>query len=345
MRINALVREAALGERIAASVGVVSPCRSVHTLAWTVEAAKPRTQLLVRLAPCTCTASRRHQQHYSPYYAFFSLSFVLSLSLPYPRACPCSHGVAPLHFSAPTLLRSQAALIFTAVVTFVEVAFVKPNCYVDALFVVNRCIDTIFIVDMFLQFFLMYPQQPKSVQDTVRWVHDQDRIAMNYLKSWFPVDLVSILVSVFDIIPLFNCEQTGTSDAPSSSESQGASQLKVLRIIRILRLIKLVRLVRSSRIMKRFESRMAINYGHLALVKCLVGLLIASHWYACIWGLIATFESDNFDNTWYTVFGYCYYKPPDTSTLGQECIAYGDSPPQKCLSDERMYVCAGPTVR
>ena len=98
MRINALVREAALGERIAASVGVVSPCRSVHTLAWTVEAAKPRTQLLVRLAPCTRTASRRHQQHYSPYYAFFSLSFVLSLSLPYPRACPCSHGVSPLHF-------------------------------------------------------------------------------------------------------------------------------------------------------------------------------------------------------------------------------------------------------
>ena len=39
-------------------------------------------------------------------------------------------------------------------------------------------------------------------------------------------------------------------------------------------------LVRSSRIMKRLESRVAINYGHMALFKCLFGLIIASHWCA-----------------------------------------------------------------
>ena len=99
MRINALVREAALGERIAARVGVVSPCRGLHTLAWTVEAAEPRTQLLVRRAPCTCTASRRRAAALLTILRLLlSLSLALSLSLPYPRACPCSHGVAPLHF-------------------------------------------------------------------------------------------------------------------------------------------------------------------------------------------------------------------------------------------------------
>lgn len=215
----------------------------------------------------------------------------------------------------------MCALLFTAVVTFVEVAFVEPPGYVDALFIVNRCIDGIFIVDMFLQFFLMYPQQPKSVQDTVRWIHDQDRIAMNYVKSWFGIDLISILVSGFDFLSLTGPQSTGcgkvpeTSAADTAAAADAASQLKVLRIIRILRLVKLVRLVRSSRIMKRLESRMAINYGHLALVKCLVGLIICSHWFACLWGLIATFESDKFDNSWYAVFGYCSFNPIDGGTL------------------------------
>ena len=219
------------------------------------------------------------------------------------------------------MLCPQCALLFTAVVTFVEVAFVEPPGYVDALFIVNRCIDGIFIVDMFLQFFLMYPQQPKSVQDTVRWIHDQDRIAMNYVKSWFGIDLISILVSGFDFLSLTGPQSTGcgripeTNAADTAAAADAASQLKVLRIIRILRLVKLVRLVRSSRIMKRLESRMAINYGHLALVKCLVGLIICSHWFACLWGLIATFESDKFDNSWYAVFGYCSFNPIDGGAL------------------------------
>ena len=46
---------------------------------------------------------------------------------------------------------AQSALIFTAVVTFVEVAFVEPSGCVDALFIINRCIDAIFVVDMVLQ--------------------------------------------------------------------------------------------------------------------------------------------------------------------------------------------------
>ena len=41
--------------------------------------------------------------------------------------------------------------------------------------------------------------------------------------------------------------------------------LKLVRIIRLLRLIKLVRLVRGARILKRWESKLAINYSTLTL--------------------------------------------------------------------------------
>ena len=92
------------------------------------------------------------------------------------------------------------------------------------------------------------------------------------------------------------------------------SQLKVLRMIRVARLIKLVRLVRSSRIMKRVESRMAINYGHLALAKCMLMIIIAAHWYSCAWGLMTTFEYAEFGKTWYVAFDYCTFTPSDGGT-------------------------------
>jgi len=239
------------------------------------------------------------------------------------------------------------ALLFTAIVTFVEVAFVENSGRADGLFIINRCVDCIFTTDMILQFFLIYPQQPKSVQDTVRWVHDHDKIVANYGKSWFPIDLISILVSGFDIVPLLLPVPEVIEGA--AAEDPG-DDLKVLRMIRILRLVKLVRLVRSSRIMKRFESRMAVNYGHLALFKCLVGLLIASHWYACLWGLMTSFESESFDQTWYAAFGYCQFDPPD----GGLTEAYASANPgnssaaalyAKQYSSERNWTCVGPTEK
>ena len=50
---------------------------------------------------------------------------------------------------------TSIALILTALVTPFEVSFLEPDG-VDGLFVMNRMIDAIFIVDMALQFFLMY---------------------------------------------------------------------------------------------------------------------------------------------------------------------------------------------
>jgi len=216
----------------------------------------------------------------------------------------------------------MTALIFTAVVTCVEVSFVdSPGC-IDGLFIINRFVDSIFSLDMCLQFFLMFPQTPKSATDTIRWVHDQDQIALHYLRTWFSIDFLSIMVSGFDFVALDWWQVCGpATDALAAAEllepagGDDISTLKVLRVVRVARLVKLVRLVRSSRIMKRFESRTAINYGHLALFKCLVGLLLAAHWFACLWGLITTFEDGKYEKSWYVVFGYCRFTPRDGGVI------------------------------
>ena len=37
--------------------------------------------------------------------------------------------------------------------------------------------------------------------------------------------------------------------------------------------------------LRRWECKLAINYSALALGKCIVGICIASHWFACLWAL------------------------------------------------------------
>jgi CRP-like cAMP-binding protein len=193
---------------------------------------------------------------------------------------------------------SQTALLFTAIVTFVEVAFVDGSGEVDGLFIINRVVDLVFLLDLGLQFFLMYAYQGNNPADSVRWIYDPVKIRRQYLRGWFALDAFSIGVSGFDFLAL----------KAVSGEDGGGANLKVFRMIRMARLIKLVRLVRSSRILKRFETRMAINYGTLSLIKIGVGLLISSHWTACIWGLQTQWESPR--DTWYVLKGYCVFVPP-----------------------------------
>ena len=188
--------------------------------------------------------------------------------------------------------------MFTAIVTFVEVAFVDGSGEIDGLFIINRVVDVVFLLDLGLQFFLMYAYQGNNPTDSVRWIHDPAKIRRQYLCGWFGLDAFSIGVSGFDFLALKSV----------SGENGGGANLKVFRMIRMARLIKLVRLVRSSRILKRFETRMAINYGTLSLIKIGVGLLISSHWTACIWGLQTQWESPR--STWYVLKGYCVFVPP-----------------------------------
>jgi hypothetical protein len=83
------------------------------------------------------------------------------------------------------------------------------------------------------------------------------------------------------------------------------SKLKILRVIRLARLVKLVRLVRGARMFKRWEARLAINYSTLTLTLCLLGVLISSHWFACIWALQTTLLYDDPSEGWMGKDGYC----------------------------------------
>ena len=75
------------------------------------------------------------------------------------------------------------ALVYTAFVTPVEVGFLPPfTSAADPLFLINQVILALFVLDFFLQFTLMYPENSSS--EGSRWISHPRKIALHYLKTW-----------------------------------------------------------------------------------------------------------------------------------------------------------------
>ena len=183
------------------------------------------------------------------------------------------------------------AIVFTALVTPYEIAYLPmATSAIDPLFIINRVMDIIFIADMLFTFRMMYTAG--DGEDATMWIADPMRIAVHYLKGWFLLDFVSIAISGLDIV--------GVMEQGSS-----LSGLRVLRILRAFRLLKLVRLLRASRILKRWETRIAIDYSSLEMCKCLMCLLLSSHWFGCVWTLQASLMTESVLDSWLGEKGYC----------------------------------------
>ena len=125
-------------------------------------------------------------------------------------------------------LATTLALIFTAVVTPVEVAFIEPPATMEErlkapLFLMNRAIDLVFICDIALQFRFAYKAEDVHGSS---WVMQADKIAINYFTTmWFPLDLFSTLTSIFDFI--------------ESENGNEVSNLTAFRAVCTLRLLEL----------------------------------------------------------------------------------------------------------
>ena len=91
---------------------------------------------------------------------------------------------------------SLSCVLFTALVTPFEVGITSPvpiwefSAAQYPLFVINRMVDTFFLADMVLSFFMAY-QMPAHKGGG--WVIDRYQIVWHYLCSWFPLDFISVL--------------------------------------------------------------------------------------------------------------------------------------------------------
>ena len=207
---------------------------------------------------------------------------------------------------------TSLALVYTALVTPFEVGFLQPSTSIDGWFITNRLLDVIFLIDMALQFCVVYQQASERGSDDVKFVTERRKIVRHYVFGWFPLDVASILPSAFDIIPLLQSSSTTVDASPSGSSDLEAEllaeKLSGFRAIRALRLVKLVRLIRASRLISRWQARIGFSHSAITSGRIVLMMSLSAHWYACIFALQAVLHDDP-AGTWLGLQGHCNNMP------------------------------------
>jgi len=182
--------------------------------------------------------------------------------------------INPDSFAAITWqMVTSCCMGFVALVTPVQVGLLDMRF--DAIFFFSLCVDLVFLIDMILQFFTMYP---KSTARGIEWEHRCGHICAHYLRTWFALDFVTIIP--FDILSL----AFGTDNF---------KELKSIKVVRALRLLKLMRMLKSSRLLHKLEIALSIPYQHFALIRFLFGLVLVCHWLSCFWAMCLHLVNDD----------------------------------------------------
>ncbi|KAJ8411709.1 hypothetical protein AAFF_G00153470 [Aldrovandia affinis] len=141
---------------------------------------------------------------------------------------------------------------YTAIMVPYNVSFKTKQSNI-AWLVLDSVVDVIFLVDIVLNFHTTFVGPGGEV------ISDPKLIRMNYLKTWFVIDLLSCLP--YDIINAFENVDEGISSLFSS--------------------LKVVRLLRLGRVARKLDHYLEYGAAVLVLLVCVFGLV--AHWLACIW--------------------------------------------------------------
>ncbi|XP_031626664.1 potassium voltage-gated channel protein eag isoform X3 [Contarinia nasturtii] len=152
---------------------------------------------------------------------------------------------------------------YTAIMVPYNVAFKNKTSEDVSLLVVDSIVDVIFFIDIVLNFHTTFVGPGGEV------VSDPKVIRMNYLKSWFIIDLLSCLP--YDVFNAFDHDEDGIGSLFSA--------------------LKVVRLLRLGRVVRKLDRY--LEYGAAMLILLLCFYMLVAHWLACIWYSIGRSDAEN----------------------------------------------------
>ena len=182
-------------------------------------------------------------------------------------------------------------LLYVAIVTPLQLSYLDEIQKFDNLkpwigfFILDRCIDLFFVLDMFVSF------RTAWMTENDYMVYNEKEAIEKYVGTlsegpgWFWIDLLSVIpYKTLDLI------SNGTNFAG----------LGVLRFLRVLKLMKLVRVFKGVKVYLRAEKIVArkVGYSTLRLVVFFFILIFISHILSCGLYVVYTYGKHNGEYTW-----------------------------------------------
>ncbi|KAK1888847.1 Potassium voltage-gated channel subfamily H member 5 [Dissostichus eleginoides] len=150
-------------------------------------------------------------------------------------------------------------------------------------------VDVVFLIDIVLNFHTTFVGPAGEV------VSDARLIRMNYLKTWFVIDLLSCLP--YDIINGFeHVDEDIIASATQTSHLRESFHRNTTRtedsflpgLSSLFSSLKVIRLLRLGRVARKLDHYLEYGAAVLLLLVCVFGLV--AHWLACIWYSIGDYE-------------------------------------------------------
>ncbi|XP_065155223.1 potassium voltage-gated channel subfamily H member 8-like isoform X3 [Atheta coriaria] len=156
------------------------------------------------------------------------------------------------------------ATFYVAVVVPYNASFGGERSYVP----IDVAVETLFFMDIILNFRTTYVNRKGEV------VSHWKTISLNYLRTWFIVDVLAALPFDF-LYPIYG----------------GLTQNN-----NHIHLIKLTRLLRLARLLQKMDRY--FQYSAMILTLLMLFFTLVAHWLACIWYVIADNEKNKHDKRW-----------------------------------------------
>eukprot|EP00297_Palpitomonas_bilix_P001801 CAMPEP_0113892966 /NCGR_PEP_ID=MMETSP0780_2-20120614/15769_1 /TAXON_ID=652834 /ORGANISM="Palpitomonas bilix" /LENGTH=1000 /DNA_ID=CAMNT_0000883081 /DNA_START=332 /DNA_END=3334 /DNA_ORIENTATION=- /assembly_acc=CAM_ASM_000599 len=181
-------------------------------------------------------------------------------------------------------------IMFSAIYLPFSLAFSYTT---DELGVLEAIITSMFLLDMIFNFRTGYYDGESG-----ELVKSKKRIAINYVRTWFFIDLASSFP--FELI-------TVATNALTSGEGEAATDVELIRLARLLRVPRAFRVLRMLRLLRLLKVAKVSNYlmqilskvdvHVLKLFNLVAFILFISHVSSCIWFALAAARSFS-NETW-----------------------------------------------
>ncbi|KAK3239955.1 hypothetical protein CYMTET_50153 [Cymbomonas tetramitiformis] len=167
-------------------------------------------------------------------------------------------------------------LIYVAAVVPLRIGFsLDPT---GSWYILELIIEFYFYVDLFLNFFTAYEDERGNA------ITDRKKITANYLKTWFVIDIISVLpvdlaFRIADESFICSLQEEGCDE---DNTNPSTVLPKLMKLFRLVRLVKLLRLMRLGRLLDRYQDELFNILRVVACVKLIVFLLYLGHIFGCM---------------------------------------------------------------